>query len=70
MTPTPMQADQLVTITVTAAELNMILAALNEAPYRVASPIIQKIMAQVADLQSEPEPPALRTNGSDTHAPN
>jgi hypothetical protein len=52
----PLQTDQPVAITLTALEWNAVLVALHEAPYRIAAPIIQKIVAQA-------QPPPAETNG-------
>lgn len=62
---TPMQSDQPVTVTLAAQDWNVVLGALGEAPYRLAAPVVQRIMEQV----QEQHPPAAKPNGAD-HAPN
>jgi hypothetical protein len=65
---TPMPPDQAITITLEAQQWNVVLGALNEAPYRIAAPLINKIVEQVQ--QQEPQPAlAAKPNGADEHAP-
>lgn len=44
-----MEANDPVQITLTAQQWNVVIAALNDAPYRVAAPVIERILAQVKD---------------------
>jgi hypothetical protein len=53
--PHSFMPDEPVTITLTAQEWNNIVAALMDAPYRVAAPILGKINAQ---SRTAHEPPA------------
>jgi hypothetical protein len=66
---TPLQPDQSITITLEAQAWNVVLAALGEAPYRVAAPLINRIMEQVQAQQSPAAPLAAKPNGADEHAP-
>jgi hypothetical protein len=66
---TPMQPDQPITITLEAQQWNSVLAALNEAPHRIARPIIDRIVEQVQGQQSPAAPLAAKPNGADEHAP-
>lgn len=45
-----MNADQDVPLTLTAGDCNVILSLLNEAPYRVAAPLIGKIRSQITAI--------------------
>lgn len=62
MSGTTLQADQQVTITLAATDWNTVLGALHEAPFRVAAPVIQRMMGQI-EQHSQP-PPAAKPNGS------
>jgi hypothetical protein len=66
---TPMQPDQMITITLEAQQWNAVLGALGEAPWRLSNPIIQRIVAQIEQSQGEPVPLEQRGNGIDEHAP-
>jgi hypothetical protein len=44
--PPPLQPDEKLTIVLTAAEWNVVLAQLGEGPYRIVAPLLQKITAQ------------------------
>ena len=66
----PLQADQPIAITLEAQQWNAVLAALNEAPYRIAAPLISRIVEQVQRQQGPPAPAiAAKPNGADEHAP-
>jgi hypothetical protein len=65
---TPMPPDQPITITLEAQQWNGVLGALNEAPHRIARPLIDAIVQQVQQAQSA-APPAAKPNGADEHAP-
>jgi hypothetical protein len=66
---TPMQSDLPVTITLAAQDWNTVLGALGEAPYRLAAPVVQRIVEQVQQQQAPPLASAAQPNGAD-HAPN
>lgn len=63
----PIEPNQPLTVTLEANEWNNVLAALNEAPHRVAAPLIRKIVAAIETYQSTPAPEAehipARRNG-------
>jgi hypothetical protein len=62
---TPIQPDQKFTVTMDVQEWNNVLAALNEAPHRVAAPLIRKIVGAIEAHQAtvlNPDP-----NGLDEH---
>lgn len=65
MAPTPLQPDQPISVTLEAQQWNAVLGALGEAPYRVAAPLIAKIIEQV---QGQKTTPVARPNGADEHA--
>lgn len=68
---TPFQPNQEVTLILTAQEINVVMTALGEAPYKIAAPLIQKIMAQINERHGQTAPPqSPRPNGSDIHASN
>jgi hypothetical protein len=70
MEPQPIQPDQPITITLDAQQWNMVLGALGEAPWRLASPLINRIMEQIQAVQQSPAAPrAAKPNGADEHAP-
>jgi hypothetical protein len=52
----PIEPNQPLTVTLDANEWNNVLAALNEAPHRVASPLIRKIVAAIETYQSTSAP--------------
>lgn len=60
----PMPPDRPLSVTLAAQEWNLVLGALGEAPWRVAQPLIQKIVGQIEGLPIE-----QRSNGADDHAP-
>jgi hypothetical protein len=64
-----MQPDQTVTLTLTASDCQVLLAALGETPYRIAAPVIDKIRRDIlaVDAEAFAPPPAL-INGA-AHAP-
>jgi hypothetical protein len=55
----PLQPEQPIDITLTAQQWNAILAALGEAPYRIAAPIIGSIVEQVERQSGGPWPQAV-----------
>lgn len=70
---TPLQPDQPLAVTLEAQQWNVVLGALQEAPWRIADPVIRKIAQQIEQsqqTQGEPLPAAQRSNGADAHAPN
>ena len=52
-----MSPDTILTLKLTAAQANVVLAALGEAPYRVSAPLISAIMDQIS--VGEPSPAAV-----------
>jgi hypothetical protein len=58
----PIEADRQLSVTLTAAEWNFVLACIGEAPFKLASPIIGKVMGQIEAQQ------ALPPNGEDATA--
>ena len=65
----PIQADQPISITLEAQQWNAVLGALGEAPYRIAAPLINRIVEQVQAQQSPAAPLVAKPNGADEHAP-
>ena len=65
----PLQPDFPISITLEAQQWNAVLAALGEAPYRIAAPLINKIVEQVQERQQAPAALAAKSNGADEHAP-
>jgi hypothetical protein len=67
----PIQAEQPITITLEAQQWNVVLGALGEAPYRIAAPVIARIVEQVQSKQSQAAAATLaaKPNGADEHAP-
>lgn len=67
----PIPADQMMTIALDAQGWNAVLAALNEAPHRIARPVFDSIIAQIQSQQSQADasPTAAKPNGADEHAP-
>lgn len=61
----PLQPTETITIELEAQEWQVVLSALGEAPYRVAAPVVQKVMRQVESHQTPPPP---QPNGSAEHA--
>ena len=57
MTPEPF-----VSLSLSVSQVNTVLIALNEAPYRVSAPLIAAIMEQANAAQTQPDP--ARTSGS------
>jgi hypothetical protein len=55
-----------VTVTLQAQEWNSVLAALIEAPYRIAAPLVQKIGEQARGVTGQAKPP---NGGEQAHAP-
>jgi hypothetical protein len=60
---TPLHPDKELAVILAAREWQVVLAALGDAPYRIASPIVQKIVGQVQP--APPAPSADRGNGRD-----
>jgi hypothetical protein len=65
--------DHPLTITLTAADMNTVLAAIGELPYRIANPIMEKVRQQVLAIdpeaftqpgQTSAAPPTNALNGS------
>ena len=54
-TPQPVPANQPFTITLEAQQWNAVMAALSEAPFKVAAPLIQAISEQLQG-QQQPSP--------------
>jgi hypothetical protein len=64
----PLQPDQPISVTLEAQQWNVVLGALGEAPYRIAAPVIGKIIEQVQP-QSQQMTPVAKPNGADaSHA--
>jgi hypothetical protein len=61
--PPPVPANQRMTVTLEAQQWNGVLAALAEAPYRVAAPLIQVMTEQLQQQSSGSGGPTL--NGLD-----
>jgi hypothetical protein len=58
--PTAIDPETPINITLQAQEWNIVLGAMGEAPFRLVNPIIQKLMSQVAAIQSLPPNPEDR----------
>jgi hypothetical protein len=61
--------DEMVPLSLSAADLNVVLAALSELPFKVSAPVIERVRAQIvahdpaAFLPAQPAP--TRVNGVD-----
>jgi hypothetical protein len=63
-------ASDQISITLTAAEWNAVIAALVEQPYRLAAPLVQKIGEQAQLKERMRAPPTPGANGQEAaHAP-
>jgi hypothetical protein len=56
-------------VTLEAQQWNQILATLNEAPYRVAAPLIQRIGQQLQEQTGQLAPASVPANGFDAARP-
>jgi hypothetical protein len=71
---TPIEPDKKLSVTLDATAWNNVLGALNDAPYRIAAPLIRAIVAQIEARQMPPacldaeHIPARKANGADDHA--
>lgn len=63
----PIEPTAPIAITLQAQQWNLVLAALGDAPYRIAAPLIAAITEQAQ--QADAPAPAARSNGVDEHAP-
>jgi hypothetical protein len=67
---TPMQPEQPIQVTLQAQQWNTVLAALNEAPHRIARPVIDAILSQVqAEADKGDAALPAKLNGAEAHAP-
>jgi argininosuccinate lyase len=65
---TPLDPAAPIAVTLTAAEWNGVLAALGEMPWRMAHPIIGRIVQQVQPPDPEKLPASPLANGDARHA--
>jgi len=66
---TPVQATMPLTVTLEAQQWNQVIAAIAEAPYRVAAPLIQAMTEQLQAQASSEMSPGAHGNGFDTQPP-
>jgi hypothetical protein len=68
--PQPIEATMPLTITLEAQQWNQVLATLNEAPYRIAAPLIQTIGQQLQEQTGQlgPQAPAQAPLNGDARA--
>jgi hypothetical protein len=63
----PLEPDHKLAVTLTAQEWNNVLGALNEAPHRIAAPLIRQIVAQIegraVPVEAEHIPATRKGNG-------
>ena len=72
----PINPEERLVVTLTAQQWNIVLGALGEAPFRIAQPVVQQIIAQAQRAQQMQEqtvqnravPPAAFINGDGAHA--
>jgi hypothetical protein len=60
----PIAANAQLSVTLEAQQWNSVIAALAEAPYRIAAPLIQAMTEQLQQNAPGQEVPAVRQNGA------
>lgn len=63
-------ADRPIAATLTAQQWNVVLGALQEAPWRVANPVIQALFPQINPQEDDAPRPPASGNGVDEHVSN
>lgn len=53
----PLDPSERLAVTLTAADWNAVLGALGEAPYRIAAPVVQRIMEQIEQRRHPSDAP-------------